>query len=427
MKKAVRQVTLRSEDLPERWYNIVPDLPEPLPAPEGDLSAMGKAMIRECLEQEFSQERWIDIPEELQDTYRQIGRPRPIFRALNLEKRLDTPAELYYKAEGLFSPTGSHKINTAVAQAFYAKRQGLERLVTETGAGQWGTALACAARITGLAATVYWVRAVYKWKEARRLFMKLYGAEVFASPSEKTETGRRLLEQDSDHPGSLAIAISEGLEDALSDDRAAYVLGSVLNHVLLHQSIIGLECKKQMESIDRYPDVVVSCLGGGSNFGGIALPFLGDVLKKGMKTRFVAAQTQAAPNLQGEYRYDNADYSGITPRLKMYTLGHQKDMPPVYGDGLRYHGCSPILSLLRNKGYIDTIAYPIDEKRVFESAKLFLSEEGFLPAPESAYSIAAAIDEAETCRGSGEKRVILFNVSGHGFMDMEGYRQVLNV
>jgi tryptophan synthase beta chain len=213
-------------------------------------------------EQEFSQERWIDIPEELQDTYRQIGRPRPIFRALNLEKRLDTPAELYYKAEGLFSPTGSHKINTAVAQAFYAKRQGLERLVTETGAGQWGTALACAARITGLEATVYWVRAVYKWKEARRLFMKLYGAEVFASPSEKTETGRRLLEQDSDHPGSLAIAISEGLEDALSDDRAAYVLGSVLNHVLLHQSIIGLECKKQMESIDRYPDVVVSCWEG---------------------------------------------------------------------------------------------------------------------------------------------------------------------
>lgn len=427
MKKDVRQINLLPENLPNRWYNIIPDLPEPLPAPKGDMTAMSKTMIKECLSQEFSRENWIEIPEELQETYQQIGRPRPIFRAANLERFLDTPAELYYKAEGLFSPTGSHKINTAVAQAYYAKRQGFERLVTETGAGQWGTALSCAARITGLEATVYWVRAVYKWKEARRDFMKLYGAEVFASPSKNTETGRKLLKEDSEHPGSLAIAISEGMEDALSDDKAAYVLGSVLNHVLLHQTIIGLECRKQLEAIDRYPDIVVSCIGGGSNFGGIALPFLGDVLKEGKKTRFVAAQTEAAPNLQGEYRYDNADYSGITPRLKMYTLGHQKDMPPVYGDGLRYHGCSPILSLLRNKGYIDTVAYPIDEKYVFEAARIFLSTEGFLPAPESAYSIAAAIDEAKECKESGERKIILFNVSGHGFMDMEGYRQVLQI
>jgi tryptophan synthase beta chain len=274
---------------------------------------------------------------------------------------------------------------------------------------------------------VYWVRAVYKWKDARRDFMKLYGAEVHASPSQNTETGRRLLKQNSDHPGSLAIAISEGMEDALSDSSAAYVLGSVLNHVLLHQTIIGLECKKQLEMIDRYPDVVVSCLGGGSNFGGIALPFLGDVLTRGKKTRFLAAQSQSAPNLQGKYRYDNADYSGLTPRLKMYTLGHKKEMPPIFGDGLRYHGCSPILSLLRNRGYIDTVAYPVDEKYVFESAKMFLSEDGFLPAPESAYSVAAAIDEATRCKESGERKVILFNISGHGFMDMEGYRQALGM
>ncbi len=339
MSKEIRQVNLLVKDLPTKWYNIIPDLLEPLPAPQGDMTAMGKAMIKECLKQEFSQENWIEIPEELQGIYQQIGRPRPLFRAINLEKFLETPAELYYKAEGLFSPTGSHKINTAIAQAYYAKKQGLERLVTETGAGQWGTALSCAARITGLKSTVYWVRAVYKWKEARRNFMKLYGAEVFASPSENTETGRKLLKENPEHPGSLAIAISEGLEDALADEKAVYVLGSVLNHVLLHQTIIGLECQKQLEMIDKYPDVVISCLGGGSNFGGIALPFLGDVLKKGKKTKFIAAQSQAAPNLQGEYRYNFADYSGITPQLKMYTLGHQKEMPPIFGDGLRYHGC----------------------------------------------------------------------------------------
>ena len=425
--KKVRQVNLLPKDLPARWYNIVPDLPAPLPPAEGDMTVMGKTMVKECLAQESAQENWIEIPEELQEIYLQIGRPRPIFRAINLEKRLDTPAELYFKAEGLFSPTGSHKINTAIAQAYYAKKQGLRRLVTETGAGQWGTALACAARIIGLAATVYWVRAVYKWKDARRSFMSLYGAEVLASPSQNTETGRRLLKEDPDHPGSLAIAISEGLEDALSDSSAAYVLGSVLNHVLLHQTIIGLECRKQLEMIDRYPDIVVSCLGGGSNFGGMALPFLGDVLTRGKKTRFVAAQSQSAPNLQGEYRYDNADYSGLTPRLKMYTLGHKKEMPPIFGDGLRYHGCSPILSLLRNRGYIDTVAYPVDEKYVFEAAKMFLSEEGFLPAPESAYSVAAAIDEAKRCKESGERKVILFNISGHGFMDMEGYRQALGM
>jgi len=427
MAKEPRQINLLPKDLPKQWYNIIPDLPEPLPQPKGDMSNMAKAMIKECLGQEQSLERWIDIPEELQEIYQQIGRPRPLFRAKNMEKFLETPAKLYYKAEGLFSPTGSHKINTAIAQAYYAKKEGFEKLVTETGAGQWGTALSCAARLLGLKSTVYWVRAVYQWKEARRNFMKLYGAEVFASPSQNTKTGRELLKENPNHPGSLGIAISEGLEDAISDEKAVYCLGSVLNHVLLHQTIIGLETKKQFEMLDGYPDVVISCLGGGSNFGGLALPFLGDVLKKGGKVKFIAAQSQAAPNLQGEYRYNFADYAEFTPQLKMYTLGHQKEMPPIFGDGLRYHGCSPIISLLRDKGYIDTIAYPLDEKYVFEAAKLFLQLEGFLPAPESAYSIAAAIDEAKKSKEAGKTQTILFNISGHGFMDMEGYKQVLGL
>ena len=257
--------------------------------------------------------------------------------------------------------------------------------------------------------------------------MELFGAEVFASPSDKTEFGKTLYQKDSNHPGSLGIAISEGVEDAKKDPEAIYCLGSVLNHVLMHQSIIGLETKKQFEKLDDYPDMVISCLGGGSNFGGFALPFVHDVLKEGKKIKFIAAQSKAAPNLQGEYRYDFADYAEQTPLLKMYTLGHQVNMGPIRGDGLRYHGCSPILSLLRDKGYIDTIAYPQDEKYVFEKAKLFIRSEGYLPAPESAYSIACAIDEANKCKESGEKKVIAFNVSGHGFLDIVGYRAVLGL
>ena len=255
---------MSNEKIPKQWYNILPDLPEPLPPPQGDLSILEKVMIKECLTQEFSKERWIDIPEELQLLYQQIGRPRPLFRARNLEKLLDLPQgiELYYKSEFL-SPTGSHKVNTAIAQAYYAKKEGFERLVTETGAGQWGSALSFAARLVGLKATVYWVGAVYKWKEARRQLMELYGAEIFASPSQNTEVGRKLLKEDPEHPGSLSIAISEGLEDAEKDPGTVYSLGSVLNHVLMHQTIIGLETKKQLEKIDRYPDIIISCLRGG--------------------------------------------------------------------------------------------------------------------------------------------------------------------
>lgn len=426
--KQLRAAILRPEELPNKWYNILPDLPEPLPPPLGDeqLKALPDLMIGECLKQEFSSDRWIDIPDELQQIYIQAGRPRPLYRALNLEKVLGTPARMYYKSE-FYSPTGSHKVNTALAQAYYAREQGLERLTTETGAGQWGTALAYACSLMGLKCTVYWVRAVYRWKHERRNLMQMFGAEVFASPSNRTESGRALYSKDPEHPGSLAIAISEGLEAARGDKKVAYGLGSVLNHVLTQQTIIGLETQKQFEMMGDYPDLVISCLGGGSNFGGFAIPFLGDVLTKGKKTKFIAAQSQSAPNLQGEYRYDHADHAEITPRLKMYTLGHKTDFPPIKGDGLRYHGCSPILSLLRNKGYIDTIAYPADEKHVFERARQFLRAEGFLPAPESAYSVACAIDEALKCKASGEEKVIAFNISGHGFLDMIGYSAVLGL
>ena len=427
-----RQFRLDVDELPTRWYNIVPDLPEPLPPPKDPddgpsrIEQLPNMMIGECLKQEFSTDSWIDIPEGLRELYLQAGRPRPLFRALSLEKALGTPARLYYKSE-FYSPTGSHKVNTALAQAYYAREQGFERLTTETGAGQWGTALAYATALTGLKCTVYWVRAVYTWKAARMGFIKMLGGDVYASPSDRTEVGRKLYEQNPDHPGSLGIAISEGLEDSSNDPKAAYCLGSVLNHVLMHQTVIGLETQKQFEKAGVYPDLIISCLGGGSNFGGFALPFVGDVLTKGKKIQFIAAQSQAAPNLQGEYRYNFADHAEITPMLKMCTLGHEIEMEPIKGDGLRYHGCSPIISLLRHLGYIDTIAYPQDEKYVFESARLFVKTEGFLPAPESAYSICCAIDEARKCKETGEEKVIAFNVSGHGFMDMEGYKEILGL
>ncbi|MBM3326027.1 MAG: TrpB-like pyridoxal phosphate-dependent enzyme [Calditrichaeota bacterium] len=426
--KNLRAIHLPPDELPQRWYNIQPDLPAPLPPPLGDaqIQSLPNLMIGECLKQEFSNERWIDIPYEIQQLFLQAGRPRPLFRALNLEKALGTSARMYYKSE-FFSPTGSHKVNTALAQCFYAVEQGFNRLTTETGAGQWGTALAYATSLVGLKCTVYWVRAVYNWKKDRRNLMELYGAEVFASPSDKTQAGLELYSKNPNHNGSLAIAISEGLEDSSRDPKAAYALGSVLNHVLMHQTIIGLETQKQFEIVDDYPDIVIACLGGGSNFGGFAIPFIGDALTKGKKTRFIAAQSQSAPNLQGKYAYDFADHAEKTPQLKMYTLGHQTDFPPIRGDGLRYHGCSPIISLLRNHGYIDTVAYPIDEKHVFESARKFMQAEGFIPAPESSYAVTCAIDEALKCKETGEEKVIAFNISGHGFLDIEGYRDVIGL
>jgi len=418
--------------MPKAWYNIIPDLPEPLPQPkdpeegESRIKNLPNLLLEECLKQEFSDKRYIDIPEDLLELYAQAGRPRPLFRAYNLEKKLDTPAKLYYKAE-LFSPTGSHKVNTAIAQCYYAKKEGYKRVTTETGAGQWGTALAYGAALVNLKCTIFWVRDVYNWKRDRRTYMKLLGAEVFASPSPVTEIGKSLYEKNPEHPGSLGIAISEGLEDAQKNSDTIYCLGSVLNHVLLHQTIIGIETKKQFEIFGDYPDIMISCLGGGSNFGGFTLPFIGDILTEGKKIRFIAAQSEVAPNLQGEYRYDFADYAGITPLLKMYTLGHKTDMEPIRADGLRYHGCSPIISLLRHLGYIETVSYPKDEKEVFKKAKIFIESEGFLPAPESCYSIACAIDEALKCKESGEKKVIAFNISGHGLLDLPAYRDILEI
>ena len=418
-----------NDELPTKWYNILPDLPEELPKPKNPegknaIENLPKMLVKECLSQEFSTQNWIDIPEEVLQLYFQAGRPRPLFRAKRLEQKLKTKCRLYYKSE-FYSPTGSHKVNTALAQVYYAKKEGYERLTTETGAGQWGTALAYASALAGLKCTIFWVRAVYNWKHERRTLMHLYGADVNASPSNKTVSGKKLYEKNKNHPGSLAIAISEGLEDALNDEKAIYCLGSVLNHVLLHQTIIGLETKKQFELADDYPDIVISCLGGGSNFGGFTLPFYHDLLKKKKETKFIAAQSQASPNLQGKYMYDFADHAEMTPLLKMYTLGHKTEMPPIKGDGLRYHGCSPILSLLRSKGLLDTVAYPKDEKHVFESAKMFVESEGFLPAPESAYSVASAIDTA--LEHKNEEKVIAFNVSGHGFMDIAGYKEVLRL
>ncbi|MBI2449952.1 MAG: TrpB-like pyridoxal phosphate-dependent enzyme [Candidatus Nealsonbacteria bacterium] len=438
----------------QSWYNIVPDLAkylEPLPPPKGGEEVL-KVLVPECLKQEMSREPEIEIPKELQQIYAMIGRPRPLVEAKKLQAALKTPARLFYKTE-FYSPTGSHKLNTALAQAFYAKQAGIKRLVTETGAGQWGTAVAYAAKIFGLEAAVYWVRAAHDRKPERRKFMEELGAVVYASPSTNTGCGQTLLHDNPNHQGSLGIAISEGLEDAISrkdtaylpsSESTVYVLGSVLNHVLLHQTIIGLEARQQFEELRLWPDIVISCLGGGSNFGGIALPFMKEVLAGGKKIRFIASQTQAAPSLiKGKYRYDYADHAGLTPKLKMYTLGHKAKLAPSLAEGLRYASAAPIISLLRNHGLIEAVSP--DESFVFCCAKLFYDTEGPLPPPvvlpqvanigeynprrhgfpavESIYSIATAIEEALECKATGEKKIILFNISGHGFLDEGVYQE----
>lgn len=433
--KEVEVVQLPQDEMPTQWFNILPTLaatigklPEPKDPDEGEsrLKKLPEYLVGECLNQEFSEKTWVDIPEGIQNLYQHVDRPRPLFRARHLEEKLKTPARIYWKAES-FSPTGSHKTNTALAQAYYAAKEGYTRLVTETGAGQWGTALSHAASLNDLDCTVYWVRDVYDWKKDRRNLMKFLGAKVFASPSKNTEVGRELLKEDSNHRGSLGIAISEGIEDALRNkDDTRYCLGSVLNHVLLHQTVIGLEAKKQLEMIDEKPDVVTGCFGGGSNFGGISIPFVADVLNKKAETKFVAAQNEAAPSLvRGEYKYDFADYAEKTPMLKMYTLGHKTKTKPIKADGIRYNGGSPIFGELRNHGIVSAVAFPSDERYVFERAKLFTQTEGWLPAPESAHGIAYAIDRAVTCKRTGKPEVILVNVSGHGFLDIPGYREKL--
>jgi tryptophan synthase beta chain len=426
------QIPLPIDELPTKWYNIVPDLPEPLPPPRepetgpSRMEFLAKTMIKECLGQEMSNERWISIPEEIRELYIHMGRPRPLYRAGRLEKRLGLKkVRLYYKREDL-SPTGSHKTNTAVAQAYYAMKEGKTTLSTETGAGQWGTALAYAAKLLDLECVVFWVKSVYDWKVDRRTLMKLLGAKVYSSPSKETKMGRETLSKNAKHPGSLGIAISEGLEYTETHDGCVYCLGSVLNHVLTHQSIIGQETIKQFDLIDEKPDLIIGCLGGGSNFGGIALPFIGEVLAGKRECQFLAAQSLAAPNLvKGEYKYDFCDVAEHTPLLKVYTLGHRAEMSPIKADGLRYHAAAPLISLLRHHNLIRAVAYPTDEKSIFEAARFFLQSEGWLPAPESSYAIRAGIDEALKAEKAGEERVMCMNISGHGFLDLTAYKEKL--
>ncbi|MCX5782471.1 MAG: TrpB-like pyridoxal phosphate-dependent enzyme [Elusimicrobia bacterium] len=424
------KILLSEKDIPAKWYNIQADLPKPLPPVihPGTKKPIGPEDLApifpmELIKQEVSQERWIEIPEEIRDIYK-LWRPAPLYRAKRLEKALDTPAKIYYKYEGV-SPVGSHKTNTAIAQAYYNKKEGTKRLATETGAGQWGSALSLACNYFGLKCTVYMVKVSFHQKPYRKSLMQVYGAEVFASPSDKTKSGREILAKNPDSSGSLGIAISEAVEDAVSNNDTKYSLGSVLNHVLLHQSVVGLEAKKQMEMAGDYPDVVIACVGGGSNFGGIAFPFLMDKLQgKKKNLRAVAVEPHACPSLtKGPYAYDFGDTAGLTPLIKMYTLGHTFVPEPIHAGGLRYHGMAAIVSMLYNEKIIEAVAY--HQNPVFEAAIKFARTEGILPAPESAHAIKAAIDEAEKAKEAGEKKVILFNLSGHGHFDMTAYDNYL--
>jgi len=372
---------------------------------------------KELIKQEMSRQRWIAIPEEIKEIYR-IWRPTPLIRATRLEKFLKTPAKIYYKWEGV-SPPGSHKPNTAVAQAYYNAKEGVERLTTETGAGQWGSALAFAARLFELALTVYMVKVSYEQKPYRRIMMEAWGAKVIPSPSNATEAGRKILKERPDTSGSLGIAISEAVEDAATHENTKYALGSVLNHVVLHQTIIGLEMKKQFESIEEKPDVVIGCVGGGSNFSGGAFPFVYDKLR-GEDIEIIAAEPMACPTLtKGVYRYDYGDTARLTPLLKMYTLGHTFIPPAIHAGGLRYHGDAPSLCKLVEDGIIKAKAFYQNE--VFEAAKIFAQTEGFLVAPEAAHAVKAAIDEAIKCKENSEEKTIVFVNSGHGHFDLVAY------
>ncbi len=425
------KITLPESEIPGRFYNIVPDLPTPVPPPlhPGTREPIGPDSLAPIfplglIEQEVSRETWIEIPGEVRDIYR-LYRPTPLFRARAFEELLDTPARIYYKSEHV-SPVGSHKLNTALMQAWVNRREGVKRLATETGAGQWGSALACACRLMGLECKVYMVRVSYDQKPYRRIMMRTYGAEVVASPSCDTEAGRRFLAAHPDSPGSLGIAISEAIEDAAGRDDTKYSLGSVLNHVLLHQTIIGLEAEKQMEISGDFPDIVIGCHGGGSNFSGLAFPFLREKLRGGRKDlRAIAAEPAACPSLTaGTLRYDFGDTAGTTPLLMMRTLGHEFVPPPVHAGGLRYHGAAPLVSHLLREGVIEAEAYRQGE--VFESAVKFARCEGTVPAPESAHAIHSAVVHALRARESGERKVILFNLSGHGNFDLAAYESYLD-
>lgn len=423
----ITKILLSENEMPRQWYNIVADMPnKPLPPlnpatgkPVGpdDLSVI---FPMELIKQEVSAERYIDIPDEVLDLYRTF-RPSPLFRARNLEKALGTKSRIYYKYEG-GNYSGSHKANTAIPQAYYNKKEGVRRITTETGAGQWGSAMSFACNHFGLELLVFMVKVSYNQKPGRKLLMNTYGARVVPSPSTMTAAGRKVLELDPDSPGSLGIAISEAMEIAAQDPYTKYSLGSVLNHVILHQTIIGQEALLQMEKAGDYPDVVIGCFGGGSNFSGIAFPFLRENLKNGKKTRLVAVEPSSCPKLtKGKFTYDFGDQSGMTPLLPMYTLGHNFIPDKIHAGGLRYHGAGVLVSQLRKDGFVEAKAK--QQRECFEGSILFARTEGILPAPESSYAIAGALDEARRADIEGVSKTILFNLSGHGHFDISAYEK----
>ena len=419
----ITRINLEENEIPTHWYNVVADMPNPpLPplGPDGKPvgpEQMGVIFPDTVLEQEMSGERWIAIPEEVRDAYR-IWRPTPLIRAVRLEKALGTPAKIYYKYEGV-SPTGSHKPNSAIPQAYLNKIAGIKRLTTETGAGQWGSSLAFAGQMFGIDVRIYMVKISYQQKPFRRSMMQTWGAEVFASPSQMTKTGRDILARDPENQGSLGIAISEAVEEAASRADTKYALGSVLNHVLLHQTVIGLEAKKQLAKVGEYPDMIFAPCGGGSNFAGIAFPFLADKAA-GKQVRLVAVEPTSCPTLtRGVYAYDYGDATGFTPLMKMYTLGHDFMPPGIHAGGLRYHGDSPLVSQLYHEKLIEAVAVP--QLATFEAGVAFSRAEGIIPAPESCHAVRACMDEAIRCKETGEPKTLLFNLSGHGHFDMASY------
>ncbi len=419
-----KRVLLAENEMPTAWYNIQADLPEPLPPPlhPATQQPVGPADLaplfpRALIEQEMSQQRWIEIPDEVRRAYA-IWRPSPLVRATGLEKALNTPARIYYKDES-HSPPGSHKPNTAIPQAYYNKVEGINRLTTETGAGQWGCSLAFACALFKMECKVYMVKVSYEQKPYRRSMMKAWGANVVASPSNETNAGRQILAADPNCPGSLGIAISEAVEAAVCHEGTHYSLGSVLNHVTLHQSVIGLEAEKQMQLAEDYPDVVIGCVGGGSNFAGIAFPFMRHKIA-GKDLRLVAVEPKSCPTMsRGEYRYDFGDTTKLTPLIKMYTLGHSFVPPGIHAGGLRYHGMAPLVSLGAKLGLVE--AWAFHQVECFQAAQLFAETEGTIPAPETSHAIRAAINEAIRCRETGTEECILFNLSGHGICDLGSY------
>jgi tryptophan synthase beta chain len=426
------QFNLKADDLPTAWFNLLPDMaaagfPPLPPLHPGTQQPVTPDLLEPLfpmalIQQEVSTDQWIDIPGEVLDVYR-LWRPTPLYRARRLEAALQTPAHIYFKYEGT-SPAGSHKPNTAVAQVYYNKAEGTRRITTETGAGQWGSALSMAVSFFDLDCLVFMVKASYEQKPYRRIFMETFGAEVRPSPTSTTEAGKKILEENPDSPGSLGIAISEAIEVAAQNPDTKYSLGSVLNHVLLHQTVVGLEAKQQMEMAGEQPDVIIGCVGGGSNYAGFSYPFMADKLAGKSGARFVATEPAACPTLtKGQFAYDFGDTGQMTPLLPMYTLGHTFVPAPVHAGGLRYHGDAPSLSLLVKSGNMEAVAYSQNE--VFSAAQQFAQAQGIIPGPEPAHAVKAVIDEAVAAREAGEDRVIVFNLSGHGFFDMQAYDDFL--